>query len=583
MSRDSLPYYNTHARELSPRYESLGFESVQGWLLPFLPESGGTALDIGAGSGRDARGLSALGFEVVAVEPSAGMRAEGEHHPSDQRIHWVNDALPGLDSLMRQSLSFDLVLVSAVWMHILPRDRPRALRKLLSLLKPSGLLAVTLRHGPPDPERAMHDTSPGDFERMARALAAEIVHVSQAPDLLGRTGISWTRVLLRIPDDGTGALPLLRHQILVADKSATYKLGLLRTVARIADSHPGMARNEGEEAVSIPLGLVGLVWIRLYKPLLEAGLPQSPANHGTEGLGFIGESWRMITPLSPLDLRPGMRFPPLKARPLHRAIQDALRTIVRMPAHYMTYPGGSDPLFRAVSKRNSIPPEGILLDEAYFQSFGEMIIPLSLWRALSRFDAWIEPALVNEWIHLMEGYAKGQGRALDPGKVARAMVWTTPARDVALIRKIARPILERKQLFCIWSGKRLSEKSFEVDHCFPWAAWPCDDLWNLLPADRVVNLRKSDRLPSLRTLNAASERLSGWWIKAYLSNENRQIGERFLVEARGTLPLSSPDPPSSPDLGEILEGMLVKRMTLHSDQGIEEWESPGSWDPVQDP
>ncbi len=278
-----------------------------------------------------------------------------------------------------------------------------------------------------------------------------------------------------------------------------------------------------------------------------------------------------------------MRFSPLTAPPLHRAIQDALRTIVRMPAHYMTYPGGSDPLFRAVSKRNSIPPEGILLDEAYFQSFGEMIIPLSLWRALSRFDAWIEPALVNEWIHLMEGYAKGQGRALDPGKVARAMVWTTPARDVALIRKIARPILERKQLFCIWSGKRLSEKSFEVDHCFPWAAWPCDDLWNLLPADRVVNLRKSDRLPSLRTLNAASERLSGWWIKAYLSNENRQIGERFLVEARGTLPLSSPDPPSSPDLGEILEGMLVKRMALHSDQGIEEWESPGSWDPVQDP
>ncbi|MCL4485919.1 MAG: hypothetical protein M1537_06265 [Nitrospirae bacterium] len=87
------------------------------------------------------------------------------------------------------------------------------------------------------------------------------------------------------------------------------------------------------------------------------------------------------------------------------------------------------------------------------------------------------------------------------------MIWSTPERDVALIRKIAWPILEDKRLFCIWSGKRLSEKSFAVNHCFPWAAWPCDDLWNLLPADKSVNLRKSDRLPSLLTLDALSERL----------------------------------------------------------------------------
>ena len=575
MSSDSLPHYNTHARDLSRRYESIGFESVQGWILPFLPESGGTALDVGAGSGRDARGLSALGFEVVAVEPSAGMRAEAQKYPKDPKIRWVNDALPGLDSLFRQSLCFDLILVSAVWMHVSPRDRPRALRKLLTLLAPSGLLAVTLRHGPPESGRVMHDTSPGEFERLARAQAAEIVHLSSAPDLLGRPGVSWTRVLLRIPDDGTGALPLLRHQILVADKSATYKLGLLRTLARIADGHPGMGKIAGDESVSIPLGLVGLVWIRLYKPLLEAGLPQSPANRGTEKLGFIGEAWRMIAPLSPLDLRPGMRFSATMARPLHRAIFDAVRTIVRMPAHYMTYPGGSNPLFKTDSKASHLCPKELLLDESYFLGFGEMVIPLTLWRALSRFDVWIEPALVNEWIRLMESYATGQGRALDPLAVARAMAWTNPERDVALIRKIARPILDRKQLYCIWSGKRLSKKSFAVDHCFPWAAWPCDDLWNLLPADRGVNLRKSDRLPSLRTLDSASERLTEWWSNAYLSNENRQISERFLIEARGTLPLSGPHPSSPPDLGEILEAMMLKRMALHTDQGIEEWESPG--------
>ena len=36
-------------------------------------------------------------------------------------------------------------------------------------------------------------------------------------------------------DDGTGALPLLRHVILNDAKSATYKLGLLRALCRAAE------------------------------------------------------------------------------------------------------------------------------------------------------------------------------------------------------------------------------------------------------------------------------------------------------------------------------------------------------------
>ena len=56
------------------------------------------------------------------------------------------------------------------------------------------------------------------------------MRVSEAADLSGRAGVRWTNVAMRLPDDGAGALPLLRHVILDQSKSATYKLGLLRAV-----------------------------------------------------------------------------------------------------------------------------------------------------------------------------------------------------------------------------------------------------------------------------------------------------------------------------------------------------------------
>jgi hypothetical protein len=45
----------------------------------------------------------------------------------------------------------------------------------------------------------------------------------------------------QLPDDGTGALPLLRGIILNDDKSSTYKLALLRAILRVADGTPSLA------------------------------------------------------------------------------------------------------------------------------------------------------------------------------------------------------------------------------------------------------------------------------------------------------------------------------------------------------
>jgi SAM-dependent methyltransferase len=56
-----------------------------------------------------------------------------------------DDSLPGDDAVLRLGAAFDIILLSAVWMHVAPADRPRAFRNLVTLLKPDGMLVPSLR------------------------------------------------------------------------------------------------------------------------------------------------------------------------------------------------------------------------------------------------------------------------------------------------------------------------------------------------------------------------------------------------------------------------------------------------------
>jgi protein-L-isoaspartate O-methyltransferase len=91
---NAISWYDHHAKELAIQYEAMPPDSVHGWVADLLPEGKALVLDVGAGTGRDAAWLARRGFEVVAVEPSAGMRMEGQRLHPDAWIQWKNDALP---------------------------------------------------------------------------------------------------------------------------------------------------------------------------------------------------------------------------------------------------------------------------------------------------------------------------------------------------------------------------------------------------------------------------------------------------------------------------------------------------------
>ena len=183
----------------------------------------------------------------------------------------------------------------------------------------------------------------------------------------------------------------------------------------------------------------------------------------------------------------------------------------------MTYPMGTR-ILPVERSRVSLAPSMIALDVEYLAAFGWIRVPAHLWRAMRRNAASIEPTLIAEWVRLIREYAKGQERALAEEKLIAAMRWSDPERDVLRVRKIAVGILGTGGLRCAWTNRPLSQTTLDIDHLFPWAAWPCSDLWNLLPVHRIVNQKlKRDRLPSAATLSRAEDRIIGWWQRAYLS------------------------------------------------------------------
>jgi SAM-dependent methyltransferase len=101
-------YYDKHALELSRRYDALSFETVHETLLPYLPRVPATAIDIGAGSGRDAIELAARGFDVVAIEPSGELIKAAKSKVDSNPVIWLRDNLPVLSSVP-DCMTFDLL------------------------------------------------------------------------------------------------------------------------------------------------------------------------------------------------------------------------------------------------------------------------------------------------------------------------------------------------------------------------------------------------------------------------------------------------------------------------------------------
>ena len=141
-----------------------------------------------------------------------------------------------------------------------------------------------------------------------------------------------------------------------------------------------------------------------------------------------------------------------------------------------------------------------------------------------------------------------------------------------IARERALHLLGEGPLHCVWSGRILNAAKVDVDHCFPWAAWPCDHLWNLMPCLPAVNNRKRDRLPDDAMLRSARDRILEWWDRGYRSPANPALAGRFMNEARAGLPAM---PDGSDRLEDVFAGLALQRLRLSHDQQVPDWNIAG--------
>lgn len=189
-------FYSQNIDSLVSQYDGVSFESVHSDWLKFLPTNG-TALDIGAGSGRDARYLSERGLKVHAVEPATSLMLAAKRNSSEHDITWYQDGLPNLNQVKALDLPFDLILLSAVWMHLSFEERSLSMKTMASLLSAGGRLVVTLRHGEFNDGRTAFPVRADEVCQLGEQSGLSVVlKTDLTDDQLGRSDVVWQTVVL---------------------------------------------------------------------------------------------------------------------------------------------------------------------------------------------------------------------------------------------------------------------------------------------------------------------------------------------------------------------------------------------------
>lgn len=189
--------YAENAESLATQWQNISFADHHRPMLHFIPDVPSNILDLGAGVGVDAAAFAAMGHSVVAVEPVDELRAAGISLYASSRIEWIDDSLPDLAIVLSRGETFNVVMLTAVWMHLDEEQRRRAMPNVSSLVREGGVLMMSLRHGPVPNGRRMFDVTPEETIQLASIQGLQLVQRlrTSSVQLANRNiGVTWTRL-----------------------------------------------------------------------------------------------------------------------------------------------------------------------------------------------------------------------------------------------------------------------------------------------------------------------------------------------------------------------------------------------------
>ncbi len=180
-------------------YDRLSTATIYEHVADLFPRHPSRIADVGAGTGRDAAWFAAQGHVVVAIEPVRELRDAGRQLHGSQRITWLDDHLPLLKSVGELE-PFDLVTLCAVWQHLTPGDRERAIPILAGMIASGGMLIMSVRHGPGAEGRQVFPADPDLTIEQSLQVGFRLERRREAPSVQAANramGVSWTWLALR--------------------------------------------------------------------------------------------------------------------------------------------------------------------------------------------------------------------------------------------------------------------------------------------------------------------------------------------------------------------------------------------------
>ncbi len=542
------PAYETRAAAFYECYETISAHDIQALLARWIPK-GSRVLELGCGSGRDARFMAASGAFVEATDGSeALLELAGEKARSElgaQSPVFSHLTLPpdkaSEDAFLARRPRFDAVYACGVLQHLSEHELYEAACFMERATAPKGTLivCVPLDHkGEPDRKTFTRDALDYVtlFERMGFRLAQEDVRVGA-----GSAGYAcrWASFVFLRDAQSEESNRRLRRIIEKDVKTSTYKLALLRALCDINRTMPRSVRFENGRAL-LPLGLIAERWARDYWQLAGGGrMPRQI--HQNRALGFgsaladtmaaCRSQYGVFDALMRSDART-----PAQTDLLRRLFDDIVATALKGPVQYIQNED-KVPIFTHVpthaGRRPAFDGRRSLIDR-----YGLLAFPAELWLELNRIAPWLEDSLILEWARLsarFEALSAAENAFTQADIVVRLMP-PESARDTAFAAGAYKSALARGPLECVWSGRPLKAQTLAVDHMLPWARFHSNDLWNLMPADHRENGSKSDAIPSADILHASRERIFNNWTLLSSLAPARFASEAEIALTRTPLP-----------------------------------------------
>lgn len=535
--------YNDRAQAFFDRYEAQDATPIKDLLSRWIP-AGAHVLELGCGSGRDARFLAQLGANVIATDGSESLLALARQHtdPTLTNLQFAPLALPPsptetqtfVAQLPTTTHQAHAVYTCGVLQHLTDHELHETVRFIDHVTDEQGLVIVVvpLNHRG-EPDRPTYSRERYDYIQRFERVGFRLANASYADDV-GTPGFTctWaTFVFLR--ETGSQRANQRFRRILENDaKTTTYKLALLRALCDINRTMPRLVRFEGDEAL-IPVGLIVERWVRDYWQLAQGTRLPRQIHQGRK-LGFETSLQTLMTHCAQnysvfeTLLNQSTRDVAV-TQAITTLFDDVETTLFKGPIHYITEDG--HPIFHRARRHVRKLP---LTDQrSLFTRYGELAFPAELWLELTRIAPWLEDSIVLEWAKLSARFESLETNIQTPLTMADIVVRLMPndtARDTSFAQSIYRQALNKEGLHCIWSGRELTENTLAIDHLLPWARFHNNHLWNLMPTHRQSNSQKSDAIPSCDGLYTARAEIQSNWLRLY-----ERSPQRFLIEAEWSL------------------------------------------------